>query len=301
MSYTINVNSVQAEIIIDKYQEYSLPHTNNYTLFRAKYKGATLTLYKTHTLLIQGGKAFVLYNEVCDLLQITPKLKEKKEKDFEPQINLSIIGTDEVGTGDFFGPIVVAGAYVDKTKILDVMKLGIRDSKTIKDDKIHKLANELIKLVDYHIVSLDNLKYNYLVSAGKYNMNKIKALLHNDVLVKLTRKVASFDNIIIDAFTSKDKYFDYIKEQKVKIENVELEQNAESKHLAVVCASILARSAFSKQLDQLSKKVGFDLPKGASHRVNLAIAKILKEQSEAVLKMCGKLNFKNLEKAKNNL
>ena len=132
-------------------------------------------------------------------------------------------------------------------------------------------------------------------------MNKIKALLHNDVLVKLTRKVVSFDNIIIDAFTSKDKYFDYIKEQKVKIENVELEQNAESKHLAVVCASILARSAFSKQLDQLSKKVGFDLPKGASHRVDLAIAKILKEQSEAVLKMCGKLNFKNLEKAKNNL
>ena len=57
-----------------------------------------------------------------------------------------------------------SGAYVDKTKILDVMKLGIRDSKTIKDDKIHKLANELIKLVDYHIVSLDNLKYNYLVS-----------------------------------------------------------------------------------------------------------------------------------------
>jgi len=301
MSYTLNLNSVQAEILIEKYQKYSQPSTNNYTLFRANYKGTTITLYKTHTLLIQGSKALITYNEICDLLQITPEIQKKPKVDYEPQINLSIVGTDEVGTGDFFGPVVVAGAYVDKAKILDVMKLGVKDSKQIKDDEIHKIASELTKLIDYHIISLDNLKYNYLMASGKYNLNKIKALLHNNVLIKLLNKIEKYDKIIIDAFTTKDKYFDYIKEQKVIVENVELEYYAESKHIAVACASILARSAFLIQLDKLSKKVGFDLQKGAGHRVDLAISKILREQSESVLKMCGKLNFKNIEKAKNNL
>lgn len=301
MSYTLNLNSVQAEIVIEKYQDFSLAHTNNYTLFRANYKGATLTLYKTFTLLIQGSNALIIYKEVCDLLRITPQLPKKEKPENEPQINLSIIGTDEVGTGDFFGPIVVAATYVDKGKILDVMKLGVKDSREIKDETIHKIANELLKIVDYHIVSLDNLKYNYLVSTKNYNMNKIKAILHNEVLIKLLKKVDKYDKIIIDAFTTKDKYYEYIRDQKVIIKDVNLEYYAESKHLAVACASILARSAFLMQLDKLSRKVGFDLPKGAGHKVDLAIAKILKEQTEAVLTMCGKINFKNLEKAKNNL
>lgn len=298
MSFTLNLNKSQTDLIISKYQDYSIAHTNNYTLFRAKYKGTTLTLYKTFTLLIQGGKDTEVYKEICDALNITAEIEEKES---DVSINLSIIGTDEVGTGDFFGPIIVAGAFVDKSQIVQIMKLGVKDSKVLTDEKIKEIAKELINIIPYQIVALDNMKYNYLTKMHNLNMNKIKALLHNDVLLKLTQKVQKYDSIVIDAFTPKDKYLDYISDQKNKIEDVQLIEKGESKYLAVACASILARFAFLKQLDKLSAKIGFDLPKGAGNKVDLAIVKILKEQSEAVLNKCGKMNFKNLEKAKNNL
>lgn len=299
MSYTLNLNKKQVDLIIDKYQDYSTSHTNNYTLFRAKHKGAILTLYKTHTLLIQGSKAIGLYKEICDLLGLDVQVEEKKEIDIP--INIAIIGTDEVGTGDFFGPVVVGAAFVEKSQIIKVMRLGVKDSKDIDDLRVREIANELVKLIQYQIVSLDNLKYNYLTKVCNYNMNKIKALLHNDAIVKITNKVPKYDAIVIDAFTTKDKYLDYIDDQKIKAVNVELVEKGESKYLAVACASILARAAYLKQMDKLSEEIGFELPKGAGTKVDLAISKILKENSESILNKYGKLNFKNLEKAKNNL
>lgn len=297
MSYTLNLNNSQSDLIIKKYQDYSIKHTNNYTLFRAKYKGATITLYKTLTLLVQGSKAANVYKEICDTLDINVAIEEKNT---EVPINLRVIGTDEVGTGDFFGPIIVAGAFVDKDKIIPVMKLGVKDSKDLDDNKIKEIAAELIKIIPFQIVSLDNMKYNYLTQVLNYNMNKIKALLHNDVILKLTQKVQDYDAVIIDAFTTKEKYLDYIDDQKTKMLNVELVEKAESKYLSIACASILARNAFLKQMDKLSDEIGFELPKGASNKVDLAIAKILKEQSESILTKCAKTNFKNLDKVKNN-
>ncbi len=297
MSYTLNLNNSQSDLIIKKYQDYSIKHTNNYTLFRAKYKGATITLYKTLTLLVQGSKAANVYKEICDTLDISVAIEEKNT---EVPINLRVIGTDEVGTGDFFGPIIVAGAFVDKDKIIPVMKLGVKDSKDLDDNKIKEIAVELIKIIPFQIVSLDNMKYNYLTQVLNYNMNKIKALLHNDVILKLTQKVQDYDAVIIDAFTTKEKYLDYIDDQKTKMLNVELVEKAESKYLSIACASILARNAFLKQMDKLSDEIGFELPKGASNKVDLAIAKILKEQSESILTKCAKTNFKNLDKVKNN-
>ncbi|MFA7434754.1 MAG: ribonuclease HIII [Bacilli bacterium] len=297
MSYTLNLNNSQSDLIIKKYQDYSIKHTNNYTLFRAKYKGATITLYKTLTLLVQGSKAANVYKEICDTLDISVAIEEKNT---EVPINLRVIGTDEVGTGDFFGPIIVAGAFVDKDKIIPVMKLGVKDSKDLDDNKIKEIAAELIKIIPFQIVSLDNMKYNYLTQVLNYNMNKIKALLHNDVILKLTQKVQDYDAVIIDAFTTKEKYLDYIDDQKTKMLNVELVEKAESKYLSIACASILARNAFLKQMDKLSDEIGFELPKGASNKVDLAIAKILKEQSESILTKCAKTNFKNLDKVKNN-
>lgn len=301
MSYTLNLNNSQADLVIEKYKDFSVSPTNDYTLFRAKYKGTTITLYKTLTLLLQGSKSDKVYTEICNLLDLEVDLDIKSEKSVESSVNLSIIGTDEVGTGDFFGPIIVAGAFVDKSQIVDVMKLGVRDSKNLNDSKIRQIAKELKKIIKYQIVALDNMKYNYLVSVANFNMNKIKALLHNDVLFKLTNKVPNYDKIIIDAFTTREKYLEYISDQKIIVSDVELEEKGESKHLAIACASILARAAFLRKMDLLSDEIGFDLPKGAGSKVDLAIAKLIRDHSETILTKYGKTNFKNVEKAKNNL
>jgi len=296
MSYTINLTKSQAGDVISNYHEYSVPSTNNYTLFRAKYNSATLTIFKTLTMIIQGSNSIGIYNEVCELLDIE-KCAETKVNTTD--VSLSIIGTDEVGTGDFFGPIVVAGAYVPKNKILPLMKLGVKDSKLLNDTKIQEIAPVLMKELTYSALVLDNIKYNYLTRVQQFNMNKIKALLHNNVLFNLIPKInEKYDAIIIDAFTTKEKYIEYLKDQKNLISDVELEEKGESKYIAIAAASIIARHLFLAQMDKLSLEAGFELPKGAGTKVDLAISKIFKEQPDRFLDVVGKVNFKNVEKVK---
>ncbi|MCK9537005.1 MAG: ribonuclease HIII [Bacilli bacterium] len=296
MSYTINLTTTQAGEIISRYHLYSVPHTNNYTLFRAKYKGATLTIFKTLTMLIQGAGSKNIYGDICEILDIEKKLHTATYS--AETINLSVIGTDEVGTGDFFGPVVVAAAYVPKIQILPLMRLGVKDSKKISDFKVLEMAPELMKEIKYDALILNNLKYNYLTTKGNCNMNKLKALLHNNVIHNILQKITEYDAIIVDAFTTQDKYFDYLKDQEIVIENVELTEKGESKYTAIACASIIARYLFIKEMDKLSKEVGFDLPKGAGNKVDLAISKILKEYNDVYFNRIAKVNFKNLERVK---
>ncbi|MGI6767695.1 MAG: ribonuclease HIII [Bacilli bacterium] len=297
MNYTIHLTNQQATEIVKKYQDFEVEHTNNYTLFRAKYKSATLTIFKTMTMIIQGGGAKKMYTEICELLNLEAP-KEKKTPAIASELNLSIIGTDEVGTGDFFGPIVVAGAFVPKNKIPLMVRMGIKDSKKITDEKVRMLGPKLMKELQHSILVLDNVKYNYLTRICHYNMNKLKALLHNNVIYNILQNVKEYDQIVIDAFTTKDKYFDYLQGEKIKIKEVVLEEKAESKYLAVAAASIIARYGFIYEFEKLSKKVGLELPKGAGAKVDLAISKILKTQNERYFDVIAKTNFKNLEKVK---
>ncbi|MGB4696054.1 MAG: ribonuclease HIII [Bacilli bacterium] len=296
MNYTLDLSNEQATAIINKYNDYQVEHTNNYTLFRAKFKSATLTIFKTLTLLVQGAGAEKAYGEICSLLGLEVPAKEEKAQ-VGSELH-SIIGTDEVGTGDFFGPIVVAGVFVPKNKIPMLLRLGIKDSKKVSDEKVRNLGPILMKDLQYSMLILDNVKYNYLTRIRNCNMNKLKALLHNNVVYNILQNVKDYDRIIIDAFTTKEKYFDYIKDEKIRIENVELVEKAESKFLAVAAASIIARYGFIHEFDKLSKKVGLELPKGAGSKVDLAISKIMKMQCERYFDVIAKTNFKNFEKFK---
>ncbi|MGD9604568.1 MAG: ribonuclease HIII [Bacilli bacterium] len=296
MSYTLSLTNSQAGEIISKYHEYSVSHTNNYTLFRAKYKQTIVTIFKTLTLIVQGANTQEIFHDICELLDIDKP--NETNINSASAVNLSVIGTDEVGTGDFFGPIVVAGAFVPKNKILNLMKLGVKDSKALNDSKIMQLAPVLMKDIKYSALVMDNVKYNFLTKVHNFNMNKIKALLHNNVIYNLLPKVEDYDAIIIDGFTNKEKYFEYLKGQEHIINSVQLEEQGESKYIAVATASIIARYLFLVNFEKLSEMVGFELPKGAGPKVDLAIAKILKDQSERYLDLIGKTNFKNLEKVK---
>ncbi|MDD3171681.1 MAG: ribonuclease HIII [Bacilli bacterium] len=296
MSQSINLTNDQAQIIINQYQEFSLPHTNNYTLFRAKYKTSTITIFKTLTLLIQGGNDIDVYNNICKLIDIKPIVTDPKNSSLS--IDLSLIGTDEVGTGDFFGGIVVAGAFVKKDQIGALKKLGVKDSKDLKDSKIMELGPILVKEVIFSVHLLDNLKFNYITRVQNCNMNKVKALLHNSVIRHLQQKVKKYDGIIIDAFTTRDKYFEYLKDEKDVVTEVKLEEKAESKYVSVAVASIIARYIFLEHIAKLSEEIGFELPKGAGQKIDLAIQKILKTKPLKFFDTIAKTNFKNLEKYK---
>jgi len=294
MTYTLNLNKIQISIIINKYQNYQVETTTPYMIFRAKINLSTLTIYQTNKILIQGNKSEELYQEICSLLNIKTEIYNDTHEDIN--VPLSIIGTDEVGTGDYFGGIVVCGCFIEKDKILDIMKLGVKDSKKLDDKKIIDISPILLSKLQYSIIYLDNVKYNQITKIQGMNLNKIKAILHNKVIIKLMEKGIKYDKIIIDGFTTKSKYLEYLQTQDKIISDVALEEKGEDKYLGVAAASIIARYYFLKKLNELSKQYGYILPKGAGHEVDMMIEKIIREGNKNILNKIAKLNFKNTNK-----
>ncbi|MDD2259252.1 MAG: ribonuclease HIII [Bacilli bacterium] len=304
MSFTIDLNDNTAKTIINKYNDYSLPTSNNYTLFRAKFNNSTITIYKTNTLLIQGNDSRVTYENICEILGIIPM--DKKVSNEQLVVSTSSIGSDEVGTGDFFGGITVVAAYVSEDQLILLKNLGVKDSKTLSSYKIEEIAPKIMKEITYSAILLDNIKYNFMTKKYKYNMNKIKALMHNNaisnVINKLNDTKEKYDEIVIDAFTTQEKYFTYLKDQNsVIFDKVHLIEKGESKYISIAAASIIARYLFLMHMNKLSKSVGFDIPLGAGKKVDKAIERIINEFSETYLEKIAKTNFKNLEKVKKNL
>ena len=168
---------------------------------------------------------------------------------------MSIVGSDEVGTGDFFGPMTVVAVYVDAKQIPLLKELGVKDSKNLNDEQITAIAKQLLHVVPYRSLVLHNEKYNELFDKGN-NQGKLKALLHNKAITNLLAKMAPTkpEGVLIDQFTQPDTYYKYLAKQKqVQRENVYFATKGESVHLAVAAASILARYSFVKQFNELSK------------------------------------------------
>lgn len=211
----------------------------------------------------------------------------------------SVIGSDEVGTGDFFGPITVVAAYVRKKDIPLLKELGVRDSKDLNDDKIIEIAKVIKDIVPFSLMTLRNEKYNQVQAAGM-SQGKMKALLHNQAILKVLEKILPEkpDAILIDQFVQEGTYFQHLKGQKaIARENVYFSTKAEGIHLAVAAASILARYAFIQYIDKLSEAAGFRVPKGAGAQVDEAAARLILKKGQDVLPSFVKMHFANTEKA----
>ncbi|AZU63559.1 ribonuclease HIII [Neobacillus mesonae] len=212
---------------------------------------------------------------------------------------MSVIGSDEVGTGDFFGPITVVAAYVKKEHIPILKELGVRDSKDLNDEKIIEIAKSIKDVVPFSLMTLKNDKYNQVQQAGM-SQGKMKALLHNQAILKVLEKIAPEkpEAILIDQFVQQSTYFLHLKGQKaIARENVYFSTKAEGIHLAVAAASILARYAFIQYIDKLSDAAGFRIPKGAGSLVDEAAAKLILKKGPDSLSSFVKLHFANTDKA----
>ena len=132
--------------------------------------------------------------------------KKKKEKEqFNPKVYFAnTIGSDEVGTGDYFGPIVVCATYVCKENIPFLEELGVRDSKKLTDEKILEIVPKIIEVIPYECIILSNKEYNERYSQDM-NMNKVKAILHNKVLSKMLNY--NYDYIVVDQFAIPYVYY----------------------------------------------------------------------------------------------
>lgn len=270
-------------------------------IFAVKLADTAITAYKSGKVMFQGAGA---EREAARWGQAdAPSTKIASTKgDTLPEnfAALSVLGSDETGTGDYFGPVTVAAVYVPADKIALVQELGVKDSKQLTDDYMRQIAPDLMKVCVHSILTLRNDKYNAIQARG-YSQGKIKALLHNQALKHVLIKIApeTPHYILIDQFAERGIYYNHIKNEKEIVrQNVLFSTKAENLHVAVATASILARYAFLKEMDRLAKVTGFPLQKGASGKVDEMAAKIWLKHGEETLRSMTKWHFANTEKAR---
>ncbi len=258
-----------------------------YTIFSAKKKGVSCTLYESGKLTVQGKEkaAFIEFYLEPEIL------KEFRFSHPEAHLNLEPrIGLDEAGKGDFFGPLSVAGVYADGVGIQELLRMGVGDSKKISDDKILKLAKQIRAKYAYTVIRLFPQKYNELYAKFK-NLNRLLGWAHVAALQDLNQKTTC-QKAILDQFADKSLVDNLITQKKL---NVHLEQKVRGEEdLVVAAASILARAGFLEGMALLSEEFGMKVPKGASSAALDFARTFIQKFGKEALPRIAKIHFKKM-------
>lgn len=299
------VSDKTKEMMIDYFDEFKREKTPQYAILQADDGDTVVTLYNSGKAVFQGRDAdlaadFWIETEKINSgsAKVSSSDEKKEKKEFERKIPLRVssIGSDEVGTGDFFGPIVVSATYVAKENVDFLLDLGVKDSKKMSDAEIKKVVPEIIKKIPYNTFVLTNKQYNEMYDS-EMNMNKMKAILHNKVLSGfMDKEKYPYDYIVVDQFENPKSYYTHLKDAKFKVYNITFLTKAEDQCLSVACASLISRYIFLQEMDKLSKHLMLDLPKGAGPLVDEVGSKIVASYGKDKLYEIAKMNFKNAEK-----
>lgn len=296
MNVVIKVNDEIKEKMIEYYKDKMRDKVIPYVVFQAQEEDTVITLYESGKCMFQGTSADVDAAMWGTALENTKQRQEEKKKEDEKYFNASAVGSDEVGTGDYFGPIVVTACFVPKEDIEFLKSLGVGDSKKIEDDKILKIAPQIAKRVKYKSVILTNKEYNEKYNKD-VNMNKIKAIMHNKVLYQLIQEEKpKFNYIIVDEFAREARYYEYLSDQPAIQKGITFLTKAEDKNLAVGCASIISRYLFLKEFDKMCDAIHIPLPKGAGKDVDEIGEEVVEKFGEEKLQEIAKVNFKNTDR-----
>ena len=264
---------------------------NKYLKFFYRQNELTISLFTNNTLLLQGNQ-----KEIEKFKRDFLNLNYEQENNFSAKFtnhNESYIGCDEVGVGDYYGPVVTCACYLEQKNFEIIKNLSITDSKLISNNRILKLFEMLSNKIKYQATICNNKTYNQL--HRKYKNNKIiLAFLHNKTLVSLKNSINnSSAKVIMDEFTSSQVYDKYLKLINPKnVAKVDFFQiKAERKFLAVACASIFARALFLLEIRKMEKKIKRQIPLGAVKKEKIInLGKFLLQHGQ--LDEFAKLDFK---------
>mgnify|MGYP000740789227 FL=1 len=296
MNVVIKVNDEIKQKMIEYYKDKKRDKVIPYVVFQAEEEDTVITMYESGKVMFQGKSADVDAAMWGVALENTKEKQEENKKNDEKYYNTNAVGSDEVGTGDYFGPIVVTATYVKKEDIPYLESLGVGDSKKIDDSKILKIAPEIAKRVKYRSIILSNKEYNEKY-AKDINMNKIKAIMHNKVLYQLmVEEKPEVDYIIVDEFAREARYYEYLRDVRDVQRGITFITKAEDKNLAVASGSIISRYIFLKEFDKLCDSIHIPLPKGAGKDVDTIGEEVVEKYGKDKLKEIAKFNFKNTDR-----
>lgn len=271
-------------------------HAKPYAFWEIRNKDFVATFYNSGKFVVQGKDINILLDGLSTEFD-NFKGKGSQQK----SLNLSIaqplngaplgepyIGTDESGKGDFFGPLVVAGVLVNEENAEAFKKLGIKDSKKLKDKQILELAYEIKKDAITSVVVIGNEKYNELYVKFK-NLNKLLAWGHARVIENILEK-QHCEYALSDKFGDESLILNAL---MAKGQTIKLEQRVRAESdIAVAAASILARATFVQHILDLESFYGCKFPKGCNDGVKDAARDFIKQFGRQRLKEVCKAHFK---------
>lgn len=203
-----------------------------------------------------------------------------------------LVGVDEAGKGDYFGPLVVAACYSNEQIEKAFIEFGLRESKKVSDGRAFSLESAIKKVAPYEIVAIGPEKYNELYSRIR-NLNKLLAWGHSRALENLLAKVLPLE-VIADQFGDKSLIENALMKRG---QGVKLNQMVRAESVpAVAAASILARAEFLRRLSALSRQYGIELPKGAGTPVDEVAVRFVRLKGEDELSRIAKIHFKNTKR-----
>lgn len=299
----IRVDNDTKKLMNEFYKDMKRDKTPPYAVFQADTGDTIVTLYESGKAMFQGVSADIeagMWESIrkdkdnIDYFMDTKDTKVKKEDQVDIHSDIASVGSDEVGTGDYYGPIVVTASFVSKDNIPFLTELGVRDSKKLSDEQILKIVPKIIKKIPYKTIMLSNKEYND--NYGKdMNMNKIKAVLHNKVLTEMV-KDNDYDYIVVDQFEPEKSYYNHLSDVPNPLKGITFITKAEDKCLSVAVSSLISRYIFIKEMDKLGDKYGIFLPKGANYYVEDVGIKLVNKYGEKILHDIAKLNFSNTDR-----
>lgn len=298
---TIVLKLTPSEItaLIDYYQASKTTTKAQYVTFSAKYNHTTITVYTSNKVMFQGQHAQI---EAKRWKSELPEKKAKKTNTTSTATlpknlaTLPLIGSDEVGNGSYFGPLVVCATFVGPEQFDTLKQWGVKDSKLLTDAQILALAPKLKTFLLHQELVVLPEKYNQI--QPKYNAVRMKVALHNQAIALLENKVPEAKGALIDQFTPEQTYRKYLASEK-KQANLPLYfvTKGEQYHLAVASASIICRATFLTTLAELSTQANITLPSGAGKASDDVAARIIKTKGIDALRYFAKLHFANTQKA----
>lgn len=267
-----------------------------YGYWKAQGDGYVASLYKSLKFVLQGKSTDKVASDFEKFMGISTLVEEQKLFDITDYENNDVsfsryIGTDESGKGDFFGPLVIAGVYVNEELSKKFVDLGIKDSKKLDDKTIIKLSAHIRNNAPHSVVVVMPEKYNELYNSFK-NLNKLLAWGHARAIENVLEK-QSCDSALSDKFGDESLIKNALLKNGRKI-NLEQRVRGES-YIGVAAASVIARAEFVKRCAELSNKFGFEFPKGASDKVVLTAKDYVQKFGKENLKYVAKMHFKTVQ------
>ena len=263
-----------------------------YTLFFARKNSLSVAVYE------KGPKVLVQGKGVEEFVQfeLEPKILGEAKLGYEevhsPEMFEPHFGVDESGKGDFFGPLVVAGVYVDRGIARKLVDAGVQDSKRIGSDaRIRALAETIRKstagLIETVLIGPE--RYNELYQKFG-NLNRLLGWGHARVIENLLAKKSDCPRALSDQFADARVIEQSLLRHGRKID-IEQRTKAES-DIGVAAASILAREAFINWLGRRGKELGLRLERGVSANVKEAAKKLVEINGPQVLRELAKVHFR---------